>query len=132
MAALPGWGWFAAWAGAGFLLAFSLVSAASIGLLIVPFALLALWAILRASPPRWTAFGLVSGAGSVGVLIWVLNRDSRPCPESGELTVPAGGTSIECGGFDALPFLAAGLVLTLACPALVAGARRSGRRRRLG
>lgn len=127
MSARPGWGWFAAWAGAGALLAFSLVGAASVGLFVLPFALLSVWAIARGSPPARTAFGLVSGAGLVCLLVWALNRDHRPCPESGVLTVPPGETSFECGGFDALPFLLAGIVLTLAGPALFAAARRRGR-----
>jgi hypothetical protein len=127
MSAGPGWGWFAAWIGAGALLAFSLVSAASVGLFVLPFALVAVWAIARSSPPPRTAFGLVSGAGLVCVLIWALNRDYRPCPESGELTVPPGATSVECGGLDAVPFLVAGIVLTLAGPVLFAAARPRGR-----
>jgi hypothetical protein len=127
-----GWGWFSAWVGAGALVAFALVSAASIGLFVLPFALLALWAVLRRSPPWPTPLGLVSGAGLVCLLIWILNRDYRPCPENGELTVPPGATSVECGGFDALPFLAAGIVLTLAGPALFAAVRRRGRPARLG
>jgi hypothetical protein len=127
MSAWPGWGWFAAWAGAGALLAFSLVSAASVGLFVLPVALVSVWAIARGSPLPRSAFGLVSGAGLVCLLIWALNRDYRPCPESGVLTVPPGATSVECGGFDALPFLLAGIVLTLAGPALFAAARQRGR-----
>jgi len=132
MTARAGWGWFAAWVCAGVLLVFSLVSALSIGLFVVPFALLSLWAIHRRSPPWPTAFGLVSGAGLVCLLVWALNRDYRPCPETGELTLPPGAASEECGGFDALPFLAAGIVLTLAGPALFAAARRRSRPTRLG
>ena len=41
-----GWGW--RWFGAGILLAFSLVSVLSIGLFVLPFALVALWAVARA------------------------------------------------------------------------------------
>ena len=127
MAARAGWGWFAAWAGAGVLLAFSLVGALSIGLFVLPFALLALWAIFRRSPPRTTAFGLASGAGLVCLVIWALNTGSSPCPESGTLTLPPGGVEEECGGHDAVPFLVAGIILTLAGPALFAAARRRGR-----
>ena len=132
MRARPGWGWFAAWVAAGVLLAFSLVGAASIGLFVLPFAFLAVWAIARSSPPARSAFGLVSGTGLVCLAVWALNRDYRPCPESGELTVPPGATSVDCGGFDALPFLVAGIVLTLAGPALFAAARRRGGSARLG
>jgi hypothetical protein len=132
MNAWPGWGWFAAWMVAGFLLAFSLVGAASIGLFVLPFAFLSVWVILRAAPPRWTAFGLVSGAGLVCLVVSGLNRNYRPCPESGVLTVPADATSVECGGFDPLPFLVAGVVLALAGPALVAAARQRGRPWHLG
>jgi hypothetical protein len=132
MATRAGWGWFAAWAGAGVLLAFSLVAAASIGLFVLPFAFLSVWVILRRSPPRATAFGLVSGAGLVCLAIWALNTGSEPCPESGTVTVPVGGVEEECGGRYALPFLVVGIVLTLAGLALVAAARRRGGPARLG
>lgn len=128
----PGWRWFAAWAAAGALLAFSLVAAASVGLFVLPVAALALWAILRGSPPRWSAFGLVSGAGLVSMLVGALNRGSSPCPESGQLTESPGAGPVECGGLDGTPFLAAGVVLVLAGPALVAAARRRERHGRLG
>jgi formate hydrogenlyase subunit 3/multisubunit Na+/H+ antiporter MnhD subunit len=126
MAARAGWGWFAAWAGAGVPLAFSLARALSIGLFVLPFALLALWAIFRRSPPRTTAFGLASGAGLVCLVIWALNTGSSPCPERGTMTVPPGGVEEECGGLYALPFLVAGIVLTLVGLALFAAARRRG------
>ena len=132
MSARAGWGWFAAWAGAGFLLAFSFIGAASIGLLVLPFAGLAVWAIARASPPRAAAFGLLSGAGLVCLLVWALNTGSTPCPETGQETVSPGGTSEECGGRDARPFIVAGLVLMLAGPVLFAAAGRRGSPARLG
>jgi hypothetical protein len=131
MAARAGWGWFAGWVGVGALVAFALVSAASIGLFVLPFALLALWVVLRRSPPRSTTFGLVSGAGLVCLLIWALNVGSSPCPESGTSTAPPGGVDEACGGLDALPFLVAGIALTLAGPALFAAARRRGHRPRV-
>lgn len=76
--------------------------------------------------------GDVSGVGLVCLFIWALNMDNRPCPESGELTVPPGAAPEACGGFDALPFLAAGIVLKLAGAALFAAARRRSRSTRLG
>ena len=48
------------------------------------------------------------------------------------MTVPPGATSVECGGFDALPFLVAGIVLTLAGSALFAAAWKRGRAARVG
>ena len=68
----------------------------------------------------------------MALLIWALNTGSTPCPEIGQETVPPGGTSEECGGRDARGFLVAGLVLTLAGPALFAAARRRGDPARLG
>jgi hypothetical protein len=132
MTAGAGWGWFAAWVGAGALVAFALVSAASIGLFVLPFAFVALWVVLRHARPRATAFGLISGAGLVCLLIWALNAGSSPCPESGSRTAPPGGVEEGCGGLDALPFLVAGIALTLTGPALFAAARRRGRTARLG
>jgi hypothetical protein len=43
-----------------------------------------------------------------------------------------GASSVECGGFDALPFLVAGIVLSLAGPAFVAWAEQRSRRARVG
>jgi hypothetical protein len=129
MTARAVWAWFAAWAGVGALLAFSFVSALTIGIFILPFALLASWAILRSSPPRATSFGLVSGAGLVCLAIGVLNVGSTPCPESGTATVSPGEVEVACGGRDALPFLVAGIALTLTGLVLVASARRRGRPR---
>jgi hypothetical protein len=132
MNAGPGWGWFAAWAGVGALLTFSLLGALSIGVFVAPLTLLAAGLVLRAAPPRFTAFGLVSGAGLVCLGVSGLNRDYRSCPESGVLTVRVGESSIQCGGFDPLPFLVAGVVLTLAGLALVAVVRHRSTGGRLG
>jgi hypothetical protein len=125
--ARAGWDWFAAWAGAGAILAFSLVSALSIGIFILPFAFLAFWAILRRSPPPATWFGLASGAGLVCLAIWALNVGSKPCPESGTVTISPGEVEEACGGRDALPFLVAGIALTLTGLVLFVAARRGGR-----
>ncbi len=123
-----GWRWFGAWVGAGILLAFSLVSALSIGLFVLPFALVALWAVARGSRYWPTALGLISGAGLVCLLIWALNRDYEPCPPGGiSVSADDPSSSFTCGGHDPLPWLVAGIVLTLAGAVAFAVLRRLDR-----
>ena len=69
-----GWGWFVAWALAGALTAFALAALLSIGILIFPFAALAIFLVARSSPSATEALGLVTGAGLIGVVVWVLSR----------------------------------------------------------
>lgn len=117
-----GWPWFAAWALAGALVVFSLLSATSIGLFVLPFALAAVLLVaLRARRPEM--IGLVSGAGLVALLVAFLSRDYRPCPE-GPITLRPGEPSFACGGFDPTPWLVAGLVVALGGAAAYAPARR--------
>ena len=108
-----GWRWFGAWVGVGVLLTFSLFGAASIGLFVAPIALVALWAVARSSPPRRSAFGLLTGAGLTCLGVWVGN----------------GGSS---DGFDATPFLVAGIVLALVGGTLFALMSLRGRPARVG
>jgi hypothetical protein len=126
------WSWFGAWTVAGVLVTFSLLAAASIGLLTLPFAVLGVWAITRGSP-RWpTAFGLVSGAGLVCLLIWWINRGNTPCPASGALSGVPGEASVECGGVDPQPWLVAAVALIVVGAFAFAVARRRNRRSALG
>jgi len=69
-----GWGWFVAWALAGALTAFALAALLSIGILILPFAALAIFFVARRSPSGTEAFGLLTGAGLIGVVVWVRSR----------------------------------------------------------
>ena len=121
------WRWFAAWALCGGTLAFCLLAALSVGVFVLPFAVvLTVW-VARRSRARADALGLAAGVGAMLVAIWALNRDYTPCPAGG-LTLPPGsppGTSVSCGGFDPTPWLVAGLVLAgLAVAAYVALRRR--------
>src|SRR5947209_16823434 len=60
-------------------LCFSFLTGFSIGLLLLPFALLLLWFVLSRSP-RWPeSIGFVEGVGLVLLLIAYLNRDYQPC-----------------------------------------------------
>jgi hypothetical protein len=76
---------------AGGLTTFSLLAAASIGLFVLPAALLALWIASRGAPRGPEPFGLFAGAAAVCFLITWIQR--------------------EPGGLDSLPWLVAGLVL---------------------
>jgi hypothetical protein len=86
-----GWPWFGAWALAGALCSFAVLSAASIGLFVVPLALLAFWLLMRRGALGMETLGAITGAGG-------------PC-----LLVAALGAGEETP--DARPWLAAGLVL---------------------
>jgi hypothetical protein len=61
--------WFLAWAVAGFGMSFSFVTGFSIGLFILPFALVALVLIARRSPHWPEASGFVTGTGWMLLLI---------------------------------------------------------------
>ena len=109
-----GWPWFAAWAVAGGLLFFSLLTGFSIGLFVLPFALLACWLLVVRARHWPEVLGGAAGVGLTCLGIAFANRGSSPCPSSGAGSVSAGdaaGSSFECGGLDPLPWLLAGSVL---------------------
>lgn len=88
---LVGCGRFWLWAIAGALATFSFVAAASIGLLILPFAALATAFIARSTRDRAEPLGVLVGAAAICFLIAWLQR--------------------EPDGFDSRPWLAAGILL---------------------
>jgi hypothetical protein len=88
---LAGCGRFWLWAVAGALVTFSFVAAASIGLLILPFAALATAFIARSTRDRAEPLGALVGAAAICFLIAWLQRGP--------------------GGFDSRPWLAAGILL---------------------
>jgi hypothetical protein len=120
--------WFGWWTAAGGLFTFSLLTGFSIGLFVLPLATALLLWVARRAPGR-EAIGFVEGVGIVLITVWFLNRDYTPCPPNGRLSIPASappGTSVSCGGFDARPWLAAGvLVSSLAFAAYAVARRRS-------
>jgi hypothetical protein len=95
----------------------------SIGLFLLPVAVLVIWLVARGGGIWPEVLGLVGGAGVVGLVIAALNHDSRECP-AGPITLPPGETSFTCGGTDPKPWLAGGLVLVALAPILYAVARR--------
>jgi hypothetical protein len=87
---LLGCGRFWLWAIAGALVTFSFVAAASIGLLILPFAALATVFIARSTRDRAEPLGSLVGAASICFLIAWLQRapggfDARPWVRRGHL-----------------------------------------------
>src|SRR6266540_951880 len=110
-----GWRLFAAWAAAGGALAFTFLTAFTVGLLILPAAAgLLLW-VAHSAPRPTEATGFVAGVGTTLMLVAFLNRDYTPCPEHGVLSLPAGsppGASVSCGGVDPMPWLILGGALT--------------------
>jgi hypothetical protein len=75
-----GWRWFAAWALAGALVAFAFLSAASIGVFVAPFALLAVVLVARGSAGGSEMLGVIAGAGLVSLLIAALSAGEGSAP----------------------------------------------------
>jgi hypothetical protein len=132
MPSASGWGWFGAWTVVGALVTFSFLTGFSIGLFVLPVAVLAVWVVGSRSPSRSAAFGLISGAGFMCLVVWLLHRGDVPCPEDGSLSGVPGQESVGCGGMDAQPWLVAAIVLVLAGVLAFAAAHRQDRRSALG
>jgi hypothetical protein len=106
-----GWLWFVAWALAGGLLVFSVISIIGVGLFTLPFAVAAIWFVLRRSR-RWPeALGTVSGAGLVLLLLAWANRGYQTACYPG-IHMGTGGYA-DCGGVPPVPVAVSGLVLVL-------------------
>jgi hypothetical protein len=69
-----GWRWFLAWVFGGALSALAFVSMLSIGIFIAPLAAVAIFLVARKSPRGPELLGLVTGAGLLGIVVWVLSR----------------------------------------------------------
>lgn len=120
-----GWRWFAAWGLAGGLVFFALLTGLSIGFLVLPFALLAVWFVARNGAGWPELLGALVGAGGVCLAVAVRSWDYNPCSDE-PVRLPAGTTSYSCGGMDPIPWLVTGIVLVVAGPVAYALARRFG------
>ena len=105
-----GWSAFGAWAIAGALWSVTLIS--FVGLFTLAFALLLTGLLVRYSPQRRDALGLLAGAAGVALVLGVVNLGYHPCPESATLTMSGEGSS-SCGGFAPAPFFVVGVVLMI-------------------
>jgi hypothetical protein len=109
---LSGWGGFAAWAFVGALFSLSLLGAASIGLFIMPVAVLALLMVARTVQTWPEVAGLLEGMASMALFVGITNLGSTPCPETGSGTVgPGEAATTSCGGWDPSPWILVGLAL---------------------
>jgi hypothetical protein len=89
------WPWFGAWALAGALCSFAILGAASIGLFVLPLALVAFWLLLRRGASGLETLGAVAGAGAPCLLVAALaagneTPDARPWLAAGLLLVAIG------------------------------------------
>ena len=109
-----GWKWFGAWAIVGALGAFAVLSAMTVGLLILPVAVFGAWVIASRARAWPELLGLAPGAG---VLCLTIAYGAQRLPDCSEPRPPARpllevGDSREytCGDADSLPWLVAGAV----------------------
>jgi hypothetical protein len=102
-----GWPWFGAWALAGGLFSFAFISALSIGIFVLPIALVAFWLLGSRGARGAEMLGAIAGAGAPCFLVAALS---------------AGGEAP-----DARPWLAAGLALmAIGIAAYLFARRRAG------
>jgi hypothetical protein len=99
--ARTGWERFTVWTFAGTFFFFALASGFSIGLFLLPFALIALWLVARRGRIWPEVFGVAAGAGLIGLLIASMSSSE-----------------------DAMPWLIAGFGLIAAASLAYALARR--------
>lgn len=118
------WGGFALWAGAGVLVSMSLAGAASIGLFLLPFAVVTVALLLRRGGPWPEVVGGAAGLGVVLLVLAALNLDYSPCTEEG-ISLEPGERSASCGGWNPLPFAVVGAMLLTAAVVAYAALRRA-------
>ena len=120
----PGWLSFCTWAEAVALLTLAVLGAWSIGILVMPFALVFLWLAVRRTHawPEWVMGGPL-GLGATLLFIAYLNRGYVPCIPSGTMIRSQG--FYQCGGLDPAPWLAIGAILVIAGITGFSAARRT-------
>lgn len=99
------------WSISAALLVFAVLSAASIGLFILPAAIIALWWVARNARLWPEGLGIFGGAGSVLLFVAFINRSSVPCPPGGSNVRLSLGEAGSCGGRDPTPWLMIGTAL---------------------
>ena len=110
---IRGWAAFLAWAVLAALAALAVVTAASIGMFLVPVVLGA--AIFVSTRARaWPeSLGALEGVAAMALVIGLANLGSSPCPSNGELILKPGEHEASCGGLAPEPFLVVAVVTAL-------------------
>ena len=107
-----GWKWFGAWAVVGALGAFGVLSAMTVGLLILPVAVVGAWVIASRVRVWPESLGLALGAGVLCLTIAYgahrLPDCSEPRPPPRPLLEVGDSREYRCGESDSLPWIVAG------------------------
>jgi hypothetical protein len=124
-----GWRAFGAWVLPGALLTFCLVSAASIGLFLLPVAVAVCVLVGRRFNFGAEALGFMAGAGLLVLGVGLAHFGEQTCPTSGSAVLrPGESASAECGDFPALPWTLTGAIVSLiALAAFALWRQRQGR-----
>lgn len=99
---------FAVWLAAGFLATGALLTLLSIGLLLVPLAVVAVFLAVHRYSVGIPTLGAVAGIGFALVGIGIANLGSRACTSGSFELGPGQLGSISCGGPSPIPFLVVG------------------------
>lgn len=125
---IAGWSAFLCWAAVGGTVALSIFAIASIGLWLLPLALVLAWLTSRyvASGPE--LLGLFAGAGVVPLVIGLasLGTSTAACPEQGAQRLQ--GAADNCGGLNPVSWLVIGALLTLLSIVAFGSLRRNDQR----
>lgn len=121
---------FMAWGIAGLLLAGALLSAASVGLYVLPVALIVLVLAARSFGFGPQSFGAITGAGLPLIAVGVLSALEPGTKCSGPISLPPGQTAeITCGQVISSPWFVAGAIaVTLGIGAAMLRTRHSSGR----
>jgi hypothetical protein len=126
--AAPVWPGRAAWALAAMLLTGALLTMASIGLILAPFAVVALAVVIRRFSYRGAASGVPAGAGISFIALGIANLGNLgqpPCSAVPQILLPGQHSTAPCGGSTPVPWLIVGACsLALAAGAFVLETRR--------
>src|SRR5712692_11065276 len=99
----------------------------TIGLLILPFALVAVFYAVRRFGIGVEVLGSAFGAGLVLIAVGLAHGAARPCPTGPVTLLPGQHQSAACGGPAAEPWLLIGVILAVAAVGATAWLRRRGR-----
>lgn len=102
----------------------SVAGAASIGLFLLPFAVVTVALLLRRGHPWPEVVGGAAGLGVVLLVLAALNLDYSPCTEEG-ISLEPGERSASCGGWNPLPLAVAGALVLAGAVGVFAMLRRA-------